>query len=139
MVMGQAWPALQTLWIYNWGEAGSLGFPAALLASFATHMPPTLRGLSLEIRFNDISPLTDIHGRFASLEVLGVGEHPVPKAKRPRVAAFLAKICPPGLLLRSEEDFAKDAGERSESLDEIMVLMQRGYLEAGTRDFEVVV
>lgn len=126
LAMGRAWPALQTLWIYNWGDATST-FPLSILRSFAMHMPPTLNRLSLYLTYDTIPAPQLGDGRFTSLAMLSVGHSTILSMDRPAVAAFLGRICPPGVVIRGPEDQTVASLDDREDLVELMELMRRHH------------
>lgn len=129
--IARAWPALQSLWIYNWGLAIER-FPISILSSFATHMPATLKRVSFHFAFDTIPPLRSDQARFPSLEMLGIGRIVIRESERPAVAAFLAKLCPPGLVIRCAEDLSLTSMEDTSEMVEVTQLMRR-YQEESVR------
>lgn len=127
--IGQAWPALQSLFIYNWGFNASR-FPFTILSSFAMHMPPSLERLSLAFDPFTVTPLPVHHRRFPKLRVLALGYSEILHNDRPAVAAYLAKLCPPGLVLQRSPDFNAEVDDDEEDVAEIMALMKRYHEQA---------
>lgn len=101
--MSEAWPCLQSLWIYNWGDGiGSCAFPLTVLGKFAKHMPPTFRSLSIDVGAE--SNIEAPSHRFTSLRYLLVGSSILTPEHARRLVAYFASLCPLGTIICCEQD-----------------------------------
>lgn len=104
-IMGQIWRGLEYLGLQV-AHKGHEGIPVAWLFNFTETFPSTLRRLAITLNMTQAIPvLAGPTSVFPSLRTLDIasGKPPVGRALKQELAGFLARICPKGVELHSNQ------------------------------------
>lgn len=132
--MGHAWPSLQTMTILNWGTEPS-PFSTTVLSKLAKHLAPTLEALSISTSFKDL-PDESVHPtvRFPALRRLHLSEatlDEIPPDSRLAVAAYLARLCPPGIRIYTNQDTRITEESNEKVWKDIVAMIRKEHLAKG--------